>query len=393
MLFDTPSCCFDASAQTEKIKLPPRTVEGKLSNGLRYLILPNGQPQSRAEFRLVMQVGSLQQTAEEGGCAHFLEHVAFGPSTHFPGRSKVEYLESLGMKYGQDINAFTGFDRTIYLFAVPTDRGKEAAMDQSLLILRDWLAGAIIDSAKVENEKGIILEELRGYDLGDDFYDLKIGNGIYRQRLPLGTADEIKAMTARTLKNFYHRWYRPEHAAIIVVGDIHPQTLEQKIIQTFSSLQNADTSSRQDYPLVYEKGIHSFTVMDSLQKRINFTQMLCQKLGISANFYHQRAEDFAKTNREAFDVATARAVAPLPVLLEYTAQIVKVGGSIVAYKTDLEESLTAKNACKVLGLVLADSKNFTLPDGSRRCILQYVKKTHTPTQYPRGQNKPRKSPL
>ena len=135
------------------------------------------------------------------------------------------------------------------------------------------------------------------------------------------------------------------------------------------------------------------TLVDSLQKRINFTQMLCQKLGISANFYHQRAEDFAKTNREAFDVATARAVAPLPVLLEYTAQIVKVGGSIVAYKTDLEESLTAKNACKVLGLVLTDSKNFTLPDGSRRCILQYVKKTHTPTQYPRGQNKPRKSPL
>ena len=135
------------------------------------------------------------------------------------------------------------------------------------------------------------------------------------------------------------------------------------------------------------------TLVDSLQKRINFTQMLCQKLGISANFYHQRAEDFAKTNREAFDVATARAVAPLPVLLEYTAQIVKVGGSIVAYKTDLEESLTSKNACKVLGLVLTDSKNFTLPDGSRRCILQYVKKTHTPLQYPRGQNKPRKSPL
>lgn len=277
-------CCFDASAQTEKIKLPPRTVEGKLSNGLRYLILPNGQPQSRAEFRLVMQVGSLQQTAEEGGCAHFLEHVAFGPSTHFPGRSKVEYLESLGMKYGQDINAFTGFDRTIYLFAVPTDRGKEAAMDQSLLILRDWLAGAIIDSAKVENEKGIILEELRGYDLGDDFYDLKIGNGIYRQRLPLGTADEIKAMTARTLKNFYHRWYRPEHAAIIVVGDIHPQTLEQKIIQTFSSLQNADTSSRQDYPLVYEKGIHSFTVMDSLQKRTRLEIIIPHPCTVESTF-------------------------------------------------------------------------------------------------------------
>lgn len=99
----------------------------------------------------------------------FLEHVAFGGTTHFPKRSLVEYLESLGMKYGQDINAFTGFDRTIYMFAVPADHQKEEVIDRSLLIMRDWLDGISMSSEKVENEKGIILEELRGYDLGDDF--------------------------------------------------------------------------------------------------------------------------------------------------------------------------------------------------------------------------------
>ena len=104
-------------------------------------LLQNPSPVSRVEFRLVMRVGSVQETEQQKGCAHFLEHVAFGGTTHFPKRSLVEYLESQGMKYGQDINAFTGFDRTIYMFAVPTDHQKEEAVNRSLLIMRDWLDG------------------------------------------------------------------------------------------------------------------------------------------------------------------------------------------------------------------------------------------------------------
>ncbi|MGN1066561.1 MAG: 16S rRNA (guanine(527)-N(7))-methyltransferase RsmG [Candidatus Fimimonas sp.] len=135
------------------------------------------------------------------------------------------------------------------------------------------------------------------------------------------------------------------------------------------------------------------TLVDSLEKRIAFTQTLCQKLNVSATFFHSRAEDFAKTHREAFDVATARAVAPLPVLLEYTAQIVKIGGIVLAYKTDLSEVDEAQNACKTLGLQFAHHKEFCLPDGSRRCLLVFSKTSSTPPKYPRGQNKPRKQPL
>ena len=146
-------------------------------------------------------------------------------------------------------------------------------------------------------------------------------------------------------------------------------------------------------PLKIARDDVSVTLVDSLTKRINFTTTLCDKINIQASFFHERAEDFAQSHSESFDVATARAVAPLNVLLEYTAQIVKVGGCVVAYKTDLAELEIATNACKVLGLQFETHYDFVLPDGSRRSILVYRKTKHTPKTYPRGQNKPRKQPL
>lgn len=135
------------------------------------------------------------------------------------------------------------------------------------------------------------------------------------------------------------------------------------------------------------------TLVDSLDKRVNFCNSICQQMGVDAQFFHERAEDFAKTHSENYDVATARAVAPLNILLEYTAQIVKLGGIVLAYKTDFAETETANNACKVLGLRLETHYDFVLPSGANRCLLVYRKVAHTPKQYPRGQNKPRKLPL
>ncbi|MCH5151762.1 MAG: 16S rRNA (guanine(527)-N(7))-methyltransferase RsmG [Clostridiales bacterium] len=146
-------------------------------------------------------------------------------------------------------------------------------------------------------------------------------------------------------------------------------------------------------PLKIVRDDISVTLVDSLQKRINFTKALCEKIDVQADFFHERAEDFAKNHSEQFDIATARAVAPLNTLLEYVAQIVKIGGAVVAYKTDLAEVELAENASKILGMGLEKHYNFVLPDGSRRAILVYRKIKHTPSKYPRGQNKPRTSPL
>lgn len=135
------------------------------------------------------------------------------------------------------------------------------------------------------------------------------------------------------------------------------------------------------------------TLVDSLTKRVNFCTELCGKVGVSANVVHARAEDFAKDNRQLFDVAVARAVAPLNILLEYLAPLVRVGGSVVAYKTDESEVVLAKNAANILGLTFVSANRFVLPDGSNRCLLEYKKVKNTPLVYPRGQNKPRKCPL
>ncbi len=146
-------------------------------------------------------------------------------------------------------------------------------------------------------------------------------------------------------------------------------------------------------PLKVARPDIAVTLVDSLAKRINFTQIACDKMQIQCNFFHSRAEDFAKNHSEKFDVATARAVAPLNILLEYTAQIVKIGGIVLAYKTDLSEVDSAKNAEKLLGLKLVKTHSFVLPSGSNRCLLVYKKMAPTPRAYPRPGNKPRKLPL
>ena len=204
--------------------------------------------------------------------------------------------------------------------------------------------------------------------------------------------------------NFYCKFLREENekynlTAITDEQEIWVKHFADSILGSVAIPQNAsvcDVGSGAGFPalpLAIARPDLSVTLVDSLEKRINFTKTLCQQLKLTAEFFHERAEDFSKTHSECFDVATARAVAPLNVLLEYTAQIVKVGGIIVAYKTDLSELDGAQNACKLLNLQFETHYDFLLPDGSKRSILVFGKKNATPSKYPRGQNKPRKQPL
>lgn len=187
--------------------------------------------------------------------------------------------------------------------------------------------------------------------------------------------------------------------AITETNEVFVKHFADSILGSVALPQNAtlcDVGSGAGFPslpLKIARPDVEVTLVDSLEKRINFTRALCDKLQISANFHHDRAEDFSKTHSEQFDVATARAVAALPILLEYVAQIVKIRGIVLAYKTDESELATATNACKTLGLKFEKSYKFVLPDGSNRCLLVFRKVAHTPAKYPRGQNKPRKQPL
>ena len=202
----------------------------------------------------------------------------------------------------------------------------------------------------------------------------------------------------------YYRFLTEENAkynltAITEREEVYTKHFADSMLGSVAVPQNAalcDVGSGAGFPSVPLKLARSdirITIVDSLEKRVGFCKALCDKLGITADFCHARAEDFAKDNAERFDVATARAVAPLPVPLEYLAQIVKLGGTVLAYKTDESEAPSAQNACKILGLQFCESHNFVLPDDSRRCLLVFRKVSHTPDKYPRGQNKPRKQPL
>lgn len=263
-----------ADLATDTIALPAGTVEGVLDNGLRYLILPNDFPAGRAEFRLVWKVGAVQQDDDQGGCAHFLEHIAFGGSENFPNRGAVAYLESLGMKYGIDINAYTGHDRTIYMFATPSDSLREGGFAKPLSIIRDWMDRLTINPARVETEKGIILEELRSTFQEDPFYDLKIGQNRFSRRMPLGNADEISRMTSDVLAAYYRKWYIPSLGAVVVAGDVDPASVEREIKRQFSSLQKAPDPGYRAYALTYDPPRQIMVEADSLNTREEIEIML-----------------------------------------------------------------------------------------------------------------------
>ena len=249
----------------DRIMLPLGVVEEKLDNGLTYILVENDSPTRMIEMRLVFRAGSVLETEENRGAAHFLEHMAFGGTRHFPGKKLVDYLESLGVQYGIGINAYTGYDRTVYQLAIPSDNPKD--IDNALLILKDWLVDIPMDEAKVEGEKGIIIEELRAYDVGDEFYNLKIGSGLYSKGIPLGTEEDIRKMTPEILKEFHQKWYTLSQATVVLVGDFDKKDARERIRKTFGSLKPTSSPDYREYPHTYDSGVNYAEVQDTLLRR------------------------------------------------------------------------------------------------------------------------------
>lgn len=263
-----------AAGDTALIALPERTVEGCLDNGLRYLIFPNAVPAHTVEMRLVMRLGSVQENDRQKGCAHFLEHMAFAGTRHFPRRSMIDYLEGLGMKFGRDINAVTGYDRTVFMLTVPMTARDTGILDSTLLVLKDWLTGIDFKADRVQQERGVILEELRTYSTDDAFYGLKIGNSRFRDRMPLGSAEDIRRVKRGSLVDFYDKWYMPQLAGIVVVGDIAPQEVERRIQTLFGGIPQKDLQDYRRYSLTYPQGVSLQEVRDSISKNSVLDMMI-----------------------------------------------------------------------------------------------------------------------
>ena len=262
---EKPAFASQVTVKRQLIEHPRGTVEGTLANGLHYIVLPNELPRHDVEVRLVMRVGSLQETDRQKGGAHFLEHSAFIGTKHFPGHALIDYFERQGMKFGRDINAFTGFDRTIYWLSLPMEQTDHHVLDSAFLAVRDWLTGISSDPERVRRERGVIVEELRGYSTGDDFYPLKIGKGRYAQRMPLGTEADIQRIDSATLQAFYREWYAPQLATVIVVGNIDAGKTVDLLRRNLSSIPRKPLKKQLTYPFNYPKGISWQEVRDSMQ--------------------------------------------------------------------------------------------------------------------------------
>lgn len=277
----------------EEPVLPPAgIVENTLANGLDYVIVENQSPSRMIEFRLIFRTGSMMETDGNRGAAHFLEHMAFGGTRHFPKRKLVEYLESLGVQYGIGINAFTGYDRTIYMFSMPSDDPEN--LDRALLILKDWLTDITIARQKVEREKGVIKEELRGYDVGDEFYDLKIGTGRYSEGIPLGTEEDIDRITPEILRDFHDTWYTLDRATVAVVGDVYGDDVEMRIKKILGPLKPTVSPEYDESLLEYADGVTVKNVADTMARSMSFelivphTAVMRRTLGDAVMFGRNR---------------------------------------------------------------------------------------------------------
>lgn len=228
---------------------------GKLDNGLTYYIRHNEWPKERANFYIAQRVGSMQEEEHQRGLAHFLEHMAFNGTRHFPGNSLIKYLESIGVKFGQQLNAYTAFDETVYnINEVATT--SQGSIDSCLLILSDWADGLLLPAEEIEKERGVIKEEWRMHSTAQmriferQLPNIFPNNNRYGRRLPIGIMSVVEHFPHQALRDYYEKWYRPDLQGIIVVGDVDVDYVEGKIKQLFGGIKMpANPAPRVDHPV------------------------------------------------------------------------------------------------------------------------------------------------
>ncbi|MFK7846101.1 MAG: M16 family metallopeptidase [Rhodothermales bacterium] len=227
------------------IPLDPKVKTGQLTNGLKYYIRKNTEPQNRAELRLVVNAGSLQEDDDQKGIAHFVEHMLFNGTEHFPKDELVNFLERTGMRFGADVNAYTSFDETVYMLTIPTDSLE--ILEKSFDVLEDWAGAASMDHEEIDKERGVVVEEWRrstqnaGGRIQKQTLPVLLHESRYEQRLPIGDTTILKNADYEAFKRYYKTWYRPNLMAVVAVGDFDTVRMEEMIKEHFSGLENPES--------------------------------------------------------------------------------------------------------------------------------------------------------
>jgi len=230
----SPSAALD-----QLIPVDPQVLSGRFTNGLRYFIRANKKPENRAELRLVVNAGSVLEDDDQRGLAHFVEHMSFNGTKHFAKQELVQFMESIGMRFGPSLNAYTSFDETIYMLQIPTD--KPEVIKTAFLILEDWAHNLTFDPGEIDKERGVIVEEWRlgrgaGARMQDRQFPILLKGSRYAERLPIGRKEILESFKHEALVRFYRDWYRPDLMAVIAVGDFDKAAVEALIEQHFAAL-------------------------------------------------------------------------------------------------------------------------------------------------------------
>jgi zinc protease len=244
----------DGAAQlTQPMPVDPQITMGQFKNGLRYYIRTTKKPEKRAELRLVVKAGSTLEDDDQLGLAHFVEHMAFNGTKNFPKQELIAFIESLGMRFGAHLNAYTSFDETVYMLHVPTD--KAGAIERSFQVLEDWAQNISFDPVEIDKERGVVVEEWRlsrgaGMRNVEKIFPILFKGSRYANRLPIGKPEIIQNAKIERIKQYYKDWYRPDLMAVIAVGDFDKAAIEKLINTHFGSMPAATSPKpRQTFDL------------------------------------------------------------------------------------------------------------------------------------------------
>lgn len=242
--------CAFSQMQPTPLALNPDVKTGVLPNGLTYYIMHNEKPKDRANFYIAQKVGSALENQDQLGLAHFLEHMAFNGTTHYPGKNMLNYLQSKGIRFGADINAYTSFDETVYNInnVITTDK---SLMDSVLLVIRDWCDGILLEEDEIEAERGVINEEWRSRnDASTRMYETILPQ-IYKeyqyQQMPIGKMDVVMNFKPEVLRAYYKKWYRPDQQGIVIVGDFDAEEMEKKVKRLFCTVVMPENAAPREY--------------------------------------------------------------------------------------------------------------------------------------------------
>ena len=246
---------FSFSNSIHKLVPSENLISGKLDNGLEYYILKNTKPENRASLNLVVKAGSLLEDDNQQGLAHFLEHMAFNGTTKYQKNELIQYLQSLGLSFGGDLNAYTSFSETVYKLQVPTS---EKDLSIGFDVLKEWSSEITLDPKDVENEKKIIIEEWRlrqgiSQRVGDLQKKILYGNSCYSKRFPIGFPKTINDATPEVLRDYYTKWYQPQNMAVVAVGDFDVAVVKKLILDNFSSLKNKTSPEKKEFDIALSK--------------------------------------------------------------------------------------------------------------------------------------------